>query len=657
MALSSGILTGSIIFVNPFVLFGCLILFAGLLLWINSCYSYALTTYFGVVVNLFFIGTGILLYQNYNQKPEFFNNGKFIASVQEIMQEKQNSYQSVLKIHGFIEKDSIIPTEEMVMVYFEKNDAIKEIKPGQMLFFNQTPKPIRNNNNPYEFDYKNYLSKKKIYRQVYLSSGSWYPSDQLSIFSLSVLAEKVRLKLLNIFAQQKWVDREIDVISALTLGYKRGLDPDTKSVFTSAGAMHVLAVSGLHVGILFLILSCVFGFLNQPGVGKIVFIILILFFLWGFAFVTGLSPSVKRAATMFTFVVIGRSLKRQVNIYNTLAASAFFLLLFNPNNLFDAGFQLSYLAVFGIVFFQPRFTKLIYFRYKLARYFWRLFTVSVAAQLSIFPVAVFYFQQFPVYFWISSMIVLPAVTILIPLGIVLLAFSWTSYFAGFISGITGYILKLLINFLEWIEQLPHSVVNLHFSGMELTFISAVLLSFFFFVQFPKVKYLKGILFFFLLYLTTSLGIHAICLFRSEIIVYNYPGQYVLHLISGKKNYIVSEEEIKKTDHVHNVIANTVKGLRINPPVYLTCSQYYSDAILYCNKGLISFDGKIVHFHTRSRQIDSPFIPDIVVGTMEAENKENKLFQAEIILRDTFTNNDHSLNVYNLSKKGAYRKKW
>ncbi len=653
LALSTGILTGSFIHLNYPVLIASLIILTGLLFGINFFYNYNLSVYFGVGVHLFFIGTGNLLYHNYNHKPEFFKNGKFIASVQEIIQEKQGSYQSVLKIHGFIKKDSIIQTDEQVVVWFEKNDESKTLKPGQMIIFNHSPIPIKNNNNPYEFDYKKYLSRKKIFRQIYIPSGSWVQTGQLPFFSLSVTAEKLRLYFLDIYAQQNWSERELDVISALVLGYKKGLDPETKRIFTKAGAMHVLAVSGLHVGILFLLLSWIFGFLNQHGFGKIIFIFLILLLLWGFAFITGLSPSVNRAATMFTFIIIGWNIRRQVNIYNTLAASAFFLLLFNPNNLFDAGFQLSYIAVFGIVFLQPKFENLLHFRFKLTRHMWSLFTVSFAAQIATFPLVVYYFHQFPVYFWISSMVVLPAVTLLIPLGIAILVLHWMPFVVEMISGTAGFILTFLIEFLEWIEKWPCSIINFHFSGLELTFSIAILISFFFFLQFQQVRYFKSILIFFLLFLVTSLGAQIPGLFRSEIIVYNYDGQYVVHFVTGKKNYIISEKELKQTDSIHSLIDNTVHGLQIKPPVYLLCNNYYNDSFLYLNNGFIGLDGKVIYFHTRSRQTEGPFVPDIIIGAAFKGNTNSETSPLQIMLSDK---EQHS-NLYCLKEKGAFRLRW
>ena len=620
----------------------------------NSFYKFKLATLFGAGVNLFFIFTGILIHNTYNKKPEFLISDKYIATIQEIPREKLNSYQSVVEIHAVVMNDSIIRTHEKVIVSFAKCEKSKFIKPGQMIVFIQSPEMVSNNNNPFEFDYKLYLERQQIYRQVYLSADSWGPSCKSAPFSFSIIAEKARLFLLKIYSQQNWDENQMNIISALTLGYKSGLDAEIKNLFISAGVMHVLAVSGLHVGILFLLLNFIFGFLRKQHTGRIFFILVVVISIWGFAFITGLSPSVKRAAIMFTFIVIGQNLKRQSNIYNTVSASAFFILIVNPNNLYAVGFQLSYLAVLGIVSLQPRIEKLFQFKFFIFRYLWSLLAVSFAAQIAIFPLTVFYFHQFPSYFWLTNMLVIPAATILIPLGIFLLAFSWIPYFSNLISEAIHIILTYLIKFLELVENFPGSVIQINFTIIELMFIIAVVAFFVFFINFPKIKYIKCTLAFMLLYLITSLAISTFNYYRHEIIVYNYSKQNVLHLIAGKRNYIVSESKLEGMESIHSIINNTIVGLSVNSPIYLTGNQYFNDSILYLNNGLIFFNGKIIHFTIKKKQWNYPFYPDIIIADKKTVMENNsKNYSA----KTNFSENKQFSTSYNVREKGAFRKKW
>ncbi len=620
-ALSAGIVLGAFLPADAFLIYILLVFTTALLIWLNAHYGYKRAAFFGMGVHLFFIATGSLLYSQYSKKPEFFNNVKFIAVVKEIAQEKTNSYQSILKVHSVIRNDSIISAGENVLVYFEKDNKSKTLLPGQVILFTASPRDLENTGNPFEFNYKGYMERRKIYRQLYLTSDKWVLTDKTAPFDISLFAEQVRMKLLNIYKQQEWNNRQLNVLSALTLGYKRGLSPETKNTFASAGAMHILAVSGLHTGIVFLIVNFLFGFLKKIRFGRVLFILLVILSLWCFAFLTGLSPSVMRAATMFSFVVIGQNLRRPANVYNTLATSAFFLLLLNPNNLFEAGFQLSYSAVFGIVFLQPKFEKLICFRLKVIKYFWSLFTVSAAAQIATFPVALFYFNQFPVYFWLSNLFIIPAVTLLIPLGIILLVFSPIAFVQTLLADVTGLLLNMLIEFLEWIKQLPVSVVNFHLTEVELLFLLSALLSFFFFIGLKKTVYFKTALVLILVLMSTSLIRNTIGLFRNEIIQYNLSDQNVIHLVSGKRNYIISEEILKENDRVHDLIKNTVLGLQLHPPVYLTCSRLFIDPVVYVKDGLILFNGQVVHFYTGNRSEISPFTPDIIIGKATIEKNQ------------------------------------
>ena len=421
-ALISGIMAGSLFNFNLNFLILALLATVVFLLIASLFYSFRITLFFGAGIYILFAVAGIWRFQAYNRRPELFTEGKYSATVLEILQEKPKSYQSVLKISAFFRNDSVFKTNEKVMVYFAKSEKASRLKPGEQIVFDRTPQPVENSIDLNGFDYAGYLERKRIYRQVYLPDSRWIESGMFT-HNFLILAERTRLQMLEIFRNQDLGEKEFNVLSALTLGYKRGLDPETKRVFSAAGAMHVLAVSGLHVGIVFMILSFFLSFLKKRKRGEIAYLLVMITSLWCFAFLTGLSPSVSRAAAIFTIVVIASVFKKSSNIYQSLVASAFVLLLLNPNNLFEVGFQLSYAAVFGIVFLQPRLDKIFTFRFRVSRYFWALLTTSVAAQIATFPLSAFYFNQFPTFFWVSNLVVIPAAGILIPLGISLLFFG------------------------------------------------------------------------------------------------------------------------------------------------------------------------------------------------------------------------------------------
>ena len=660
LCLAAGIVFSHMYKLESFILAAFLIFLLGAAFLLHRYYNYRIAPFWGITIQLFFVFLGMLVYSNYNQKPVFYEEGKFSAVVFEIPEEKPNSYQVVLKIDAIAANDSIVPVQEKVVAWFEKSPAAKQLKPGSWLVFDRTPQIVENKGNPFEFDYKAYLARQKIYRQVYIPTNSWRIIQAENKFSISVFAEKIRLQLLKIYRQQNLGENEMQILSALTLGYKRGLDPETRRIFASAGAMHVLAVSGLHVGIVYMVLGFLLGFLRRQKAGRVVFVALVVFVLWFFAFLTGLSPSVSRAATMFTFVVIGNNIGRQTNIYNTLAASAFLLLLINPNNLFEVGFQLSYTAVFGIVFLQPRLEQLVNIKYKFPLYFWKLLTVSVAAQIATFPVSVFYFNQFPVYFWISNLFVIPAVIFLIPSGMALLIFHRIPVLSEIISTLIDKTVGLVYDALQFIENLPHSIIEFSLLPAELIFLAGSMLALFVFISSKSRRYFKLAMFLFLLVVTTTLTAEIRSLLRNELIVYNEPGNVIVHLISGNQNYIISEKEIMDDDYSVNMIQETISRYRLDTPLYLTADTVFDDGIVCLDRRFICFKNRIFLLVSGETKMTGNVTPEIVIGPLRSFSEidfqpKNQLFVNTG--RFPFNNISDDMNVYSVSENGAFREKW
>ncbi|MEL7145099.1 MAG: ComEC/Rec2 family competence protein, partial [Bacteroidota bacterium] len=244
------------------------------------------------------------------------------------------------------------------------------------------------------------------------------------------------------------------------LGIKDDLDKELKSAYSAAGAMHVLAVSGLHVGIIQLLLSWVLGFLKKRKKGKLAFVILSLLALWFYAFVTGLSPSVLRATTMFSIILIGQQAIRNHNIYNSLAVSAFLILLYSPMMIRDVGFQLSYIAVFGIVSLQPRISAILNPENYLLKKTWDITCVSLAAQMATLPISIYYFHQFPSYFLLSNLLVIPSAFIILMSGLFMLC---SSLISDWLAQQTGWLLDQLIWALNqgilFIKKLPYNLLD------------------------------------------------------------------------------------------------------------------------------------------------------------------------------------------------------
>lgn len=658
LALACGILLGKALHIHASLLWilpGFLLLG---LFWINRKYEFRLVIFWGICIHLIFVFIGIIVYTISNKKPDFQTGGRFCATVTEILQETPGSYQTVLNIGGALQDQDVIRHHEKIKAWFEKSPEAAQLVPGDLVLFGLSPRMIRNDQNPFEFDYRSYMARRSIFRQVYLPARAWEKSDVSSEFSITVQAEKARLRLLRIFRQHIHDKKALHILSALILGYKRGLDTEIKQTFAAAGAMHVLAVSGLHTGIIFLLMSFFLGSLRKHKTGRWVFVVIMLAVLWCFAFITGLSPSVKRAATMFGFVAVGEGLRRQSNIYNTLSASAFFLLLFHPNDLFEVGFQLSYSAVWGIVWLQPRLDRLVPVSNRILRYGWNLVAVTASAQVATFPLSVYYFNQFPVYGCLSNLLVIPAVTLLIPLGAGLLIFSGIPEVVSLFAKLAGIILRVMIHALEWIENIPFAVMEFSLSTIELIFLFCTLCAAFLFIETTQKRFFKAMLFFLWCLIFSSLAVKVQRLFTHEMIVYHSPDPMTVHLITGRKNYIVSEEDLPEDGMSKGLIDRTVSRLCLDDPVFLRRDTFYCDSRLFLKHGVICFEGKTIVWGREPEEAD--LHPQYLIGQYDSDQIGKQQAEGVRIISSHDAIRGTSIqgpSIFSLSSEGAFREKW
>ncbi|MCL1822330.1 MAG: competence protein ComEC family protein, partial [Prolixibacteraceae bacterium] len=476
----------------------------------------------GVLFSLFFLFLGAGVFVHSRQQPVFISAGYYCATLLEFPEEKPRSYRTEVLITAAGNKDSLVSCREHVIVYFAKSDEIAALQPGQQILFNRTPQTIANAQNPYAFDFRSYMARRGIYRQVYLSAGNCIMAGADPKIRARVISETVRGRLLNVYERSGLSGDEFAILSALTLGHKKSLDPEVKQVFSSSGAMHVLAVSGLHVGIVFVAFNLLFSSLKKSKVGRIVFVMGAIAFLWSYALITGLAPSVQRAALMFSLVQIGGALRRPANIYNTLFASAFILLFLNPMLLFEVGFQLSYAAVIGIVYFQPKITSLYAAPNKIVKYFWELFSVSLAAQIGTFAIACFYFKQFPVWFWISNFVVIPAALVFIIMGILILLTSPFPAVATFIAFVAGKLVHFLYQFLKIVDSLPGALyTGFNFTIWSLAMVIALILTIILFIESRRKFYLSVCMILCILFFSYSSVLRVQQGLQSELIAYQH----------------------------------------------------------------------------------------------------------------------------------------
>lgn len=616
--------------------------------------SFRRNIFSGVLFSLFFIFLGAGIYVYSSRPPVFAEAGYYCATLLECPEEKPRSYRAEVLITAAGEKDSLFACNENVIVYFAKTDGIAQLQPGQQIIFNRAPQDIANAQNPYAFDFKDYMARRGIYRQVYLPADNFVLAGNDPKVRIRVVSETVRGHLLKIYERSGLSGDEFAILSALTLGYKKSLDQEVKQVFSSSGAMHVLAVSGLHVGIVFVAFNLLFSFLKRSKTGRIVFTIAAIAALWCYAFLTGLAPSVQRAALMFSLVQIGTTLKRPANTYNTLLGSAFILLFLNPLLLFEVGFQLSYAAVFGIVYFQPGISAIYKPANKIVKYFWELFSVSVAAQIGTFAIACFYFGQFPVWFWISNFVVIPAALVFIIMAIAILLTSPIPAVSSFIALIAGKLVHYLYQFLKFVDSMPGALyTGFNFTAWSLIIVLVSIFTIVLFVESRRKSYLFACLTLFALFFSYSSLLRMNQGRQSEFIVYQH-NKPVIHIISGRENYLLASTETIENDLPMMNINNVIRNLRLKPPQMI---HFETDTItrnIIKSGNLLFVKGKVILLHENRMKPPATISPDYIIEFPYARGETDSGAQ---IISFNYKNDDvQQHNTHFLRHFGAFRTK-
>ncbi|MFD1614687.1 ComEC/Rec2 family competence protein [Gelatiniphilus marinus] len=416
------------------------------------------TIWFGVTAYILMVFVGVLTTSFHNQKNVSNHYSKFISAEKDSLETVTFRIREVLKPGNYYDKyviDVLKINDESAsgksLLNIQKDSTQSALKVDEIIIgkigFQHLIHPL----NPHQFNYKKYLEKKYIYHQIFTKNESLLKvsANTHTLFGIADnIREHINLKL----KPYHFKTDELAIINALLLGQRQDISKEVYTSYTNAGAIHILAVSGLHVGIILLLLTLVFKPIERLKHGKLIKTILLVLCLWCFALIAGLSASVTRAVTMFSIVAIAMNLKRPTNVYNTLAISMFIILLFKPLFVFDVGFQLSYLAVFAIVAIDPILYKLWRPKNWLLDKYWHTLTITVSAQFGIIPISLFYFHQFPGLFFISNLVIIPFLGLILGLGILVILLATINLLPNFFAEIYGYIISSMNGFVGWVSK-------------------------------------------------------------------------------------------------------------------------------------------------------------------------------------------------------------
>ncbi|MGK0366836.1 MAG: competence protein ComEC, partial [Saprospiraceae bacterium] len=482
-----------------------------------------------------------------------------------------------------------------ILVYINRDSLSENLEYGDRVSVFGTVRKLTGAKNPNAFNFKDFQHYQNIHYQLFLKENEWKISEKNGGNPLFKFAFKQRREFLHILRKYLPDTESFSVGSALILGYKDEMDEEVRDAYAKTGAMHVLAVSGLHVGLIYLIIGFIFDKIMRWDSRKIRYLrgAICLISVWLFALLTGMSPSVMRASTMFSIIIIGNMTDRFSNIYNSLATSAFILLLINPLYIMSVGFQLSYLAVTGIVYFQPKIYSLYICENNITDFFWQLCTVSIAAQFATLPLSLYYFHQFPIYFWLSGLIVVPAAGFILGGGLFL--FLLESIYAGL-----GIPIGFLLYWLIWcvnkgiffLQNLPASVIE----GIWITGISALILYFSIALLVSAINTRRG------RNLTYSVGLLTIAFMliawqksrlinNRQLIVYDLYKNTLVECIDKNEAYTVNNKELNKKKFnfstKNNHYAHSVDKVNF----------FNIDSLSYENDVLL-FEKEFIHFYDK-----------------------------------------------------------
>lgn len=596
------------------------------------------------------------------------------ALVVESPEVKEKSVGCRLAVYQVLIDGNWSSSDGIVSAYLDLEKG-KDIKYGDLLYVQGSPQATSPPANPGEFDYRGYLIYNRIYHQQFVGDAFSVIGYESSNWFV-IKANHLRSESVKVISSLITDDRARGITLALVLGVKDDLQDDVVQAFSATGAMHVLAVSGLHVGIIYAI---IFLLLKKIGLSNKKYrwwlAILSMIALWAYALLTGLSPSVLRAVTMFSFIAIGRALSRNTNIYNTLAASALALLLYNPYLIMSVGFQLSYLAVFGIVYIQPKLYQLYETEHWLLDKIWAITCVSIAAQLATAPLSILYFHQFPTYFLLSNLFIIPAAFVILVSGLLLLATSAIAVLAGGLGWLVTQFIVAVNGLVFWVSQLPGSTMDgIYLSILDTWLIYALMCCLIIFLVKKRFTFIKYALGFSMLLAASQIWHFSPFANTNEFSVMNVSANRVFDFRSGFQSTMLSDTSFAKDNqgqrfHVYpkRLLSGSTQQPENDKLSIVETLTSLGTVITFNGKSILYLDRKLMGGLKSSASIDVDWLILGKNALNDLSAIEGKIIFHELIIDPTnswytdraLVDQADSLNInyHSIRQDGYFSKQW
>jgi competence protein ComEC len=493
------------------------------------------------------------------------SNNRYIAEITEI-----NSLKSSGKFLLHLKKDSISNDFSVGTRLQIEDQLTHHFKP----------------NNPNQFDYGSYLETKGIYAQVFTEKSQLKISPIIEK-SIGYYTSSFRNKIIQNLERSGFKKEELAVVSALILGQQQDISPEVLRDYQYAGAVHILSVSGLHVGFILFFITFLLKPLPKNRYGNSIRLVVILVSLWLFALVAGLAPSVVRSATMFSFLAVGMFLNRETNIFHSTLVSLFLILLIEPFFLFDIGFQLSYIALFFILWLQPLLKGIWTPKNKISTYFWDIITVSCAAQIGAMPLSIYYFHQFPGLFFVTNLVLIPFLSVIMAAGVLLMLLAYFNLIPVFLSKMVELSITFTNTYIKWIASIETFVIK----NIPLSFallLASYLLIFTWIIWFKKPSFTKmrlgliSVLIFQIVFVATHWREQS----KKEFIVFNAKQNTILAERIGQKVTLYSKDSLTENSFEKRMVQSyvTANFCTLKEPTFLTNTAFFnSTKILIIDK--------------------------------------------------------------------------
>lgn len=571
---------------------------------------------FGVILNLHLLLIGVAIVHIRNDNLDEDCN-VWVARLSECPTVKEKSVKVVLKMQS---------CQGSVMAYFERNERSLGLRYGDVIVFYEPPRLMEPPMNPEQFDYRKYLARKGIMRQVYLSDDSWEKLNESRASLVYAFSYRLRDFLLETIQNLGIEGDEYAVTAAILLGYDDTLPTELRQKYVAAGSMHILCVSGMHVGVIFMVFSYMLGFLNKRKRWQhLLKQLLLLLLIWFYALLAGLAPSILRSTIMLSFLILGEMLNRNGVLLNSLAASAFLLLCIDPANLLNVGFLLSYCAVIGIVVLQKPLYRLLFSRSKLVDKIWELTSVTLSAQIATAPLSIYYFHQFPTYFWLSNLFMGPISTIVIMGGMVMLLIFFIPYINIGVAFCVKWMIHIMNFIVTWVENMPFSIIKgLYINSLEFLCLIIALLLLMTVVEHKKKSLFFAMLSVLLVFCVSQLTRAVIQRDQMNLTVYSVKKATAIDFVCGNEHVLLCDTTVLNDSSIASFsIENNLitEGVYANGTFVLADNPYFENPYLEKRGNLITFGGKTIGFFDKKSTfgVKLPFRPHLDYFVVQGRN--------------------------------------